>query len=157
LVEQQLRMMAPMLGRLQTELLGPMVTRTYDMMKEKNRWSPAPASLKDSHMAIKYTSAAARAQVGSKAALMGRYLQELIPLAQVDPTVMDAVDMKAYAQELAIIRGVTRKIMRTPEQLEELDTQRQQQQQLAAAAEIAKPASEAVKNLAQANEMGNIV
>lgn len=158
LVEQQLRMMAPMLGRMQSELLGPTVTRSYDVLKDKNRWAPMPEKLRSVRNGFSpvYISAAARAQTGSKAMLMGRYLQELIPMAQIDPTVMDAINPEAFAQELALARGVTRRILRTPDEIAAIKDQRNQQQQMMAMAQAAEPASKAVKNLADANQAGNI-
>ena len=40
--EEQLRMMAPMLGRIQTELLGPLVQRTYQILDSAKKIPPAP-------------------------------------------------------------------------------------------------------------------
>lgn len=157
LVEQQLRMMAPMLGRINTELLSPMVARSYELLASANRIPENPGILDGTRIKVIYVSPAARAQTGTKAVLMGKYAQELIPIAQVDPSVMDAIDWDAYAQELALVRGVTRRILRSPREIEEIRQQRAQEQQMQQMATVAEPASKAVKNLAEANQAGNIL
>jgi hypothetical protein len=152
LVEQQLRMMAPMLGRIQAELLGPLIERSYFLMLQSNQLPPPPQTLSGQRLKVVYTSTAAQAQKGQKALGMARYSQELLPMAQVDPTIMDAVDTDAYAQELALIRGVSRRILRSPEAILGIREAREQQRQAAMIAENMEPASKAVKNLADAGK-----
>ena len=156
MIEEQLRMLAPMLGRLQAELLGPVIERSYELLHEAGRFPEAPPALQRKQLKLVYISTAARAQKGSKATSAGRWLQEMLPVAQVDPTVLDAVNWDNYLKETALARGVTRTIFFTPEEMAEKRAAREQQQQIAAAAEIAKPASEAVKNIATANSLGGI-
>jgi hypothetical protein len=87
---------------------------------------------------------------------IGRVIQEITPLAQVAPEIMDAFDMDEVAQVLVDSRSVNRRVVRSPEQIAALRQERKMAQDAMAAAEIAKPMSEAVKNLALANQAGNI-
>jgi hypothetical protein len=80
-----------------------------------------------------------------------------VPVAQIDPTVFESVNWAEYAKVTSMDRGVTRTIFFTPQEQAAIKAQRQQAQQMAAAAEIAKPASEAVKNIAQANSLGGMI
>lgn len=155
-IEQQLRNLAPMLGRLSNELLGPTLERSYELLHEANRFPEAPPALQRKQLKLVYISTAARAQRAIKASSAGRWVQEMLPVAQVDPSVFEPVNWEAYARETALQRGVTRTIFFTPEEMAQKRAERQQQQQIAAAAEIAKPASEAVKNIATANSLGGI-
>jgi adenylate kinase len=80
--------------------------------------------------------------------------EELIPMAQVDPKVLDILDTDAYIIEAAEHGSVSRRIIRDIKDVQakrEADAQQQQMQQMA---ETAQPASEALKNVAQAKEMG---
>lgn len=156
LVEQQLRMMAPMLGRIQTELLRPTIARSYELLLAARRFAPAPPGAQRRTLSVVYVSAAARAQEGTKAIAMGRYAQELLPMAQVDPSVLDIIHPDRFASELAAIRGISRKVLRTPDELVEVRQARAQEKQAAQLAQIAAPASQAVKNLADANKAGQI-
>lgn len=156
LVEQQLRMMAPMLGRLETEFFSPMIARSYGLLLQAGRFPEPPSLIERRALSVVYISAASRAQTGTKAMAMGRFSQELLPLAQVKPDIVDAIDTDAFAQGLADIRGVSRRWLRSPRQIAEIRKARAEQEQLAAAVEAIEPASQAVKNLSEANQAGNI-
>lgn len=152
--ETKLRLIAPLLGRQQSELLGPTVKRTFEMLYVRRKIPPMPKSLLDRQLVIVYISPAAKAQTGVKALQMQRYIQTLIPLLPIAPNVMDKVDMDKYAEELAQAQGVTRSIFRTDEQVAAIREQRAKTQQLQQAADIAKPASEAIRNISQARAGG---
>jgi len=156
LVEQQLRMMAPALGRLQQEMLGPSIERTYELMHKSNRFPPAPPALQKRTLKVGYISAAARAQMGNKLVALNKYIQNITPMAQTDPTIMDAINPDALAQESAYLIGVTRRVLRSPDEIAEIRAERKQQQALATAAETAEPLSKSVLNLSQAQQAGNI-
>lgn len=151
--DEMLRQMAPMLGRLQTELLGPMLARTFDLMVRHNRLPEAPASLEGENIEITYISPAAMAQFGAKAVGIQRYVQGMGQFASIYPDVLDRIDPDAVADEMAVTMDVSRKILRSDEAVVELRQRRAQQQaqqqQLAAGAQVAgalKDASVADKN-----------
>jgi hypothetical protein len=152
--DEKLRLLAPMIGRLQGELLGPMLVRTYNILSKRGKIPPAPANLQDKKLKLVYISPASKAQSGSKAVGIGRLINDLAPLAQLDPTVMDALDLDAVTQELALARGTTRRILRSPEALAQLRADRAKQQQVSQMAEMAEPASKAALNMAKAREAG---
>lgn len=156
IVEQQLRMMAPMVGRLQTEFLGTMIARSYSLLRNAGRIPAAPRMIQRAGLRVTYVSTASRAQTGTKAISMGRYIQELTPIAQIQPNVMDKLDTDAFAEELAIIRGIDRRIIRPQEAVDEIRASREQKEQAAQLAGAAEPVSKAVLNLSQANQAGNI-
>lgn len=155
--EEKLRMISPMLGRLSTELHGPMIARTYRLLLDHDKLPQSPAILNGKKLKVGYLSPASRAQTGTKAIAMGRYITELTPVAQVDPTVLDVIDMDKYATELALARGTPRTILRSPEEIAQIRQARAQQQQMAAMAAAAEPVSKAMKNLADASQAGGIV
>jgi len=152
--DEKLRLLAPMLGRQETELLGPMISRTLELLSDKRKFPQAPDSIIGKRMKASYSSPASRAQTGIKAVTMGSFVQELLPLAQVNPQIMDVIDFDAYTRELAIARGVTRTILRDQKALDAIRQNRQQQQAMQSVAQTAEPASKAIKNLADAQEKG---
>ncbi|UOF78053.1 head to tail connecting protein [Caudoviricetes sp.] len=154
--DEMLRLFSPILGRITNELHGPMVARSYYLLDERRKLPMAPQSLENRRLSVGYTSAAARAQIGSIANQISQFLQDLIPMAQVDPSIMDAVDMDIVAQELAIARGTPRTILRSPEALKALRQQKQAMQSAQQLSEIAEPASKAVKNIADAQQAGGL-
>lgn len=152
--EESLRMMSPMLGRLQGELLGPILERTFAVLLRKGQLPPVPQVLQGRRLKMAYISPAARAQDGVKAQGIGRAFTDLAPIAQLDPSVLDAVNMDVAAQELLRLRGATRRIIRTPEEIAHLRQQKAQMQQAQMAAQMAEPASKAALNFAKAKEAG---
>lgn len=150
--DEMLRMLAPMLGRQQTELLGPLIERVYLLLHLHGFIPPAPQILQKRQLTIIYISPAARAQQAVKADRLGRFMADIAPLAQTDPTVMDEIDGSKVVKVYAEARGVPQSVFRTKAEVAALREQRNQQQQMAAAAQIAEPASKALLNVAQATE-----
>jgi hypothetical protein len=154
LVSQQLRMMAPMLGRIQTELLVPLIQRSFELLAKHDKLPPPPAVLEGKGYKVTYVSAAARAQTETQAVSMGQFMQELIPIAQAQPDVMDRIDFDEYAEELARVRKVTRRIIRSDKAVQQMRDNRNQEQQAAAMAGAAEPVSKALLNVANAQKAG---
>lgn len=152
--DEMLRLFSPIFGRITNELHGPMISRSYYLLDSKGKIPPAPESMSDMKLTIGYSSLVARAQMGATAMQIAQFLQDIIPLAQVDPNAMDAVDMDMVVQELAIARGAPRTILRSPEALEEMRGAKQQAQAAQQAANIAEPASKAIKNISDAQASG---
>lgn len=150
--DEMLRMLSPMLGRQQGELLGPTIKRTYQLLHEHGLIDPAPGIIAKQKLGIAYISPAARAQQGVKADRMSRFMQDILPLAQNDPTVLDAIDTDNMLQVYATTRGVPRSILRNVKDITALRANRAKQQQMQQAAQTAEPASKSVLNLAQAQQ-----
>lgn len=150
--DEKLRLLAPMLGRQQSELLGPMIARTYHLLSKNGRIPQAPAMLQRRKLGLTYISPAARAQMGVRAQQMSQYMQDLLPMAQIKPEVMDAIDTDEMARQYALVRGVPRSILRNKAQLTAMREQQAKMQQIQQMAGVAEPASKSVLNLAKAQQ-----
>lgn len=153
--EEMLRQLAPVIGRLQAELLGPVIRRSYSLLNEAGRIPPAPPELANAALDIDYVSPAARAQFGTKAINIQRFLQDIVPLAEAKPEIMDVINSDNYASEMAKLREVSRRIINSPEEIMRLREQRAQQQQAAQMVESGQQIASAAKDLsvARKNEM----
>lgn len=147
--EEKLRMLAPMLGRQEAEFLGPMITLSYLLLSRHGAIEEPPKKI-EGGLALEYTSPAARAQTGMRAFAMDRYIQRLMPAAQINPEVMSIINWEAYSRELADAMGTTTKILYSPEQMQQMNEAKAQQQQAESMLAAAEPASKAVKNLSDA-------
>jgi len=157
LVDQQLRMMGGVNGRLNNEKFGPCLSRTVELLSSHRKLPEAPQILQGKRFKISYQSIAARAQISSKATAIGRFMQESIPMFQVNPEAIDAIDVDALIQESAYYRGVPRRIIRSVEAIQTLRQDREQQRQMQQIAGAAEPVSKSILNLAQAQQAGNVV
>jgi hypothetical protein len=157
LVDQQLRKMGGIVGRLQGETHGPLLERSYELMMARGKFSQAPPILEGREIRVVYVSPAARAQMGTKLAAMNRWLQNIIPIAQSKPEILDVINPSGWANAAARYTGVPRGVINSPAEVAQMQAQRQEEQQVQQALGAAEPASQAIKNLAEAQQAGNIV
>jgi head-to-tail connecting protein len=157
LVEQQLRMMAPMLGRLQSEEIVPMVQRSYLLLLRAGRFPDAPESMRGARIEVDYVSAASRAQAATRLVSYNRLVQNLAIFQPFAPDVVDAIDPDVIAQDMAILSGVPAKAVRSPDDIASIRNARAQQQQLQAAVDAVPQIAGAAKDFSQANQAGGIL
>jgi len=137
--EEKLRLMGPLLGRIQTELLGPMIQRCYNLLKRAGKLPPVPVSLEGEPLKIIYTSPIARAQEQIEANGIVRMLQVIEPLLDRSPQTVDVIDSDEIARGVGDMFSVSRKYFKDQT---EVDAKR------AADAKAIKDAQEA-ENLAK--------
>ena len=140
--------LAPMLGRQEREFTGPMITLSYNLLAFHGRLESPPGEI-DS-MNIDYFSPAAKAQRSVRVIGMRNFVESVIPLTQIDPSVVDTIDTDAYVQETAQGLGVDPTIIRSPEEVERIRGERRQEREVQQFAEIAEPTSKAIKNISDA-------
>jgi hypothetical protein len=161
--EEKMRLLGPVLGRLQSELLKPLIDRTFALLLRKNLFRPAPDFLSGQDIEIEYVSPLAIAQKSAELQSIMRGIEILGSLANVAP-VFDHVNMDKLVKHLMDVVGVPQKVLKTQNEVQakrEQDQQQQaQQQQMAqmqqvaesagAAAPMAKALPEEAKALANA-------
>lgn len=151
---EMLQLMAPMLGRLSTELHGPMIARSYGLLLSHGRLPTSPGKLKGKKLTINYISAAAMAQRATKATAISRYMADLTPLAQINPGIFDNIDFDEAAAVFAKARGVPRSLIRSSDAVAQIRNSKAQMQSAQQLAQTAEPASKAMKNIADAQKSG---
>ena len=146
-------LLAPTMGRQQSEALGPMIERELDILaRVPGALPPMPDALKRAGGAyeIEYDSPLNRAQRAEDGAAINRVLQSVAPLVNIDPSIMDAFDKDAIVRILADVNGVPEKALRSEEAIAALRQQRQQAQAMQQMATLAPPAARAVKDISEA-------
>ena len=152
-------LLAPTMGRQQSEMLGPMIERELDILARAGVLPPMPEALMEveGEIEIEYVSPLNRAQRAEEGVAIMRTLEAVAPLAQIDPGVMDIFKPDEIARELAEINGVPAKILRSKEEvmaIKEEQFQAAQAQQLLAAAPVA---ASTAKTLAETQALaGNV-
>lgn len=132
--EERMRMMSPVLGRLQSELLGPLVRRVFALLLRSGALPEMPGELDGRGLRVEYVSPIVRAQRAGELLGIGRTFETVAPFAQLDPTVWDVFDVEALARRAADVNGVPATILRDGEEVAALRAQRQQQMEAAATA-----------------------
>lgn len=156
------QLLAPTMGRMQAELLGPLIEREIDILAHAGALDPMPDALREYYMAggehiIEYQSPLNLAQKAGAGVAIMNTLQAISPLAQVDPNVLHRYNLDKAGELLGRINGVPEDIIRSDEEvaaLSEQSAQAAQAQQVLAAAPVA---ASAAKDFAQAASLAGSV
>jgi len=151
--EEKLVLLGPVLQRLNTEFLDPMIEDTFLIALEEGLLPEAPEALRGVDIKVKYVSLLAQAQEATAAASMERTFGFAGNLVGVAPDILDNFDMDEAVREYAEILGGSPKILRERQDRDAIRQQRAQAQQQAAQAEQAMMAAQAGAQGAQAAKL----
>jgi len=146
------QLLAPTVGRQQTEFLGPLIERELDILSAAGALPPMPAALQGAGGGIKvvYTSPLTKLRRAEDGVAILRTVEALTPIANVKPGIFDIFDDANLAYELAEINGVPLKVLKSREAYDEQQQAKAQNEQMTLDAKNAAAASAAAKNLGQA-------
>tara|TARA_B100000579_G_C22838570_1_gene860197 strand:+ start:506 stop:2122 length:1617 start_codon:yes stop_codon:yes gene_type:complete len=128
--EERLRMLGPVLGRLQSELLQPLISRTFELLLSQGVLPPAPDELQGQDIDIEYVSPLAKAQKIGDLQNLVRGVEIMTSLAEVIPGITDYIDNDGLVQYLVEITGMPARVIRSDQ---EVAAMRKEQQEAAAA------------------------
>jgi len=141
--EEKLLALGPVLERLQSELLGPAIDRTFAIMMRNGVLTEPPQELQGMDLQVDYISILAQAQKGVATAGLERLSAFVGNLAAVNPAVLDKLDFDQAVDEMGDMLGVPAKVVRPDDMVDAIRQERQQQEQAAQMAQMAKPVSDA--------------
>ena len=158
LMQERATIMSPIGGRLESEGLGPMTERELQLLAKANQLPEMPPELIEAQgeYRIEYTSPMRKAMRASDAIAITRTLEAAIPLAQIDPSALDAFDIPKTMRELAEINGYPAEAMRSLEDVAAKQEERANQQQVQSLVEAAPQVSAAAANLARMQAAGGV-
>ena len=121
LVNEKGILVAPTLGRQETEYLGPTIERELDVLDDQALLPPMPPRLQEARgeYQVVYTSPLAMAQRAQEAAGFIRTVEtakEIVNITQ-DPSYLDPFDFDAAIPEIAYIQAVPERWMAGPDQI----------------------------------------
>ncbi|BAQ86504.1 head-tail connector protein [uncultured Mediterranean phage uvMED] len=141
--EEKMRLLGPVLGRLQAELLQPLISRVYNIMVRQKAFAPAPDFMQDLDLEIEYVSPLAKAQKSGDVQSALRMLELFGPLAQLDQSALDYIDVDGMSKYLLRMLSVPATTVRGEEQVAQIRQERAEQQQQMAEQQEAIQAAEA--------------
>lgn len=150
--DERLRMMGPMLGRIQTEYLGPLIERVYSILEDTpGQLPPLPEELEGRKIDIEYVGPLAKAQRGSEALTMIRTLESMGPLIQFKPDLLDNIETDGLFRHNATLLGVPIEGLRSQEEVDAIRQNRAQQEQAQAQMQMV---SQGASQAAELNKAG---
>nr|DAQ54371.1 MAG TPA: head to tail connecting protein [Caudoviricetes sp.] len=150
-------LLAPTMGRQQSELLGPLIERELDILARAGMLPEMPEELAElgGDVDIEYVSPLNRAQRAEDGVAILRTFEAVAPLAQVDPSVMMAFDLAQAARELAQINGVPAKIIRSDDDIAAMQEEKQMQVDAAQILEAAPIAADTARTLVETQQIAS--
>ena len=126
--ENQMRVMGPVVSRLSDELLNPLITRIFSILKSQRSLPPAPMAMRGKGIDIIYQSPLAIAQRGAEVDSFIKALQALNPLAQIDPSIYRRINGDATLDFIFESYHTPKKLLYTEQQMAQMDAKAQAQQ-----------------------------
>lgn len=117
--EEELRLMAPHLARLQHEGLSPFITRRWRILQRAGQVPPPPPELEGHELKVTYISPLAKAQQAAEGRATMGWINAVASLAPLRPEVMDHVDVDAAAGVLHEALGPPARVLLDPAKVEE--------------------------------------
>lgn len=136
--EEKMRLMAPHMGRIQEEYLAPKIARRFQILYRAGQLPPPPQGIPEgAGLEVVYTSAAAMAQKSAEGAAVVRILQDIVPLASIDPMAASRLGKRISVDDVLEVlqeaRGAPSRVLRSREEadaLQQAEAEAAQQQQL---------------------------
>ncbi len=145
---QMLQQLGPLLSRMENEAISPSIEHTIEFLQTRRDpvFEQMPASLAGQPLEIVYTSPAAHAQYASGIADVSAFLQDITPMLQAKPELMDNIEDNNLFDMYARMRNVSRTVIRSKDDVNAIREQREeaeaQQQQAAMIPDMAGAAKD---------------
>lgn len=156
LEQEKVMMMGPVLERLHSELLDPLVSNTFNFMVEQNALPEVPDDLNGKNLSVEYISVLAEAQRNSSVTGIVRWAQQIGMLTQLNPNAVDRIDIDKTIEELADINGIPPSLVVSGDKAALIREARDQQQQAQMQAAQMPMTASALKDLSQAADGGGL-
>jgi hypothetical protein len=147
-------MLAPTMGRQQSELLSPMIDRELDILSMAGILPPMPQELLQlgGEFEITFEAPLNKIMRSNEAIAILNTLQTAAGMAQFDPSILQMFDIEEAMRILADIRGVPAKIMHSKEEVAAMKQQQAQQAQMQQLLQAAPVVASSAKDMAQAQQ-----
>jgi len=156
--EEKMLALGPVLERLQNELLGPLIDRTFNILVRNSQagWQgltdkmvlpPPPPEMKGMDLKVDYISILAQAQKAVGTVGLERVAGFVGNLAAANPEVLDKFDMDQAVDEYGEMLGVSPRVIRSDVKVEALRQGRAKQQQAMQQAQAGMTAVQGAKVL----------
>jgi hypothetical protein len=153
--EEKMRILGPVLGRLQSELLQPLITRCFNILLRNNKFKEIPEFIGEQSIEIEYVSPLAKAQKTGELQALMRGIEVMGSLQNVAP-VMDYLDSDNLVMYIKEVLGIPSKVLKSKGQVQQIRAEKQQQmmeqqqmQQEMQTAEVANKAAPLAKVLGE--------
>ena len=144
-------LMGPTVSSYEPRVLNPLIERVYMLLDEAGLLPPPPDGLSEwATLDVSYQSPMAQMLEQSGAVATAQFMEQIAPLIQISPDIMDKIDVDQMIDELAQRMGVPASIIRSDETVAAIRQQRAEAQAAQQAQAFAMMEAE------QAAKLGNV-
>ena len=147
--QERMALLGPVLQRLNTELLRPLIQMGLYCLEQKEMLPPMPATM--AGVTVSFESILVQALRSSGITAEDRYLSTAFSIANFDQSIIDNIDLDKLMQKRGLDSGIDPDILRSPDAVEAMRQRRQEMQQAQNAMAQAQQMSEVVKNMQSVN------
>ena len=151
--EEFIRTIGPVFGRLETDYIGAVVERVFNIMQEVGAFPEPPDILVGSDVTFEFRSPIQAARRQTEVFGMVRAMEILGPIVEFQPEIRDNFDGDQMARDIPDIFGAPNKWLKTPELVAQLREQRaeaqQQQQEMEQMMQVADTGSQTIERLSK--------
>lgn len=163
-LEQMQQILGPVISRLNSELLNPMILRCFKILLRNGQLPEAPAILRGQNgvdIDIAYVNSLARSQQTAELRNIQTWLMEVGQMAQLQAaaaqsSVLDSINFDDLVSYAARIRSIPESAVRSEKEVEAMRKQREQQAQLQQALQMGEQGANIAKNLQQPGLKPNV-
>lgn len=150
--EEKLRLMGPILGRVQSEFLGPVLDRVFGILFRQGKFGEMPEDLPEK-FEFEYTSQVSMAQRQAEANGFLRAVEVTSPLLDINPNLLtDNINGNEVIRDTMEMFGVSADKFMPRKQTDVIQEQRGQIEQLSQALTLAQQGGQAGQAINQAQE-----
>jgi Bacteriophage head to tail connecting protein len=153
--EEKMLQLGPVLERLHSELLDPLIDRVFYAMLRRGMFPPPPEELASAPLDVEYVSILAQAQKLLATSGIERLASFVGNMANADPGVMQKLDSDKVVEEYAQLLGVKPDLVRGEDEMKQIRAQQAQAQQAQQAVQNGQGMSQAAANLGKADLNGD--
>jgi hypothetical protein len=157
--QENLKVLGPAFGRLQADFLEKLIARVINILGDSTdsegvpKLPEAPQQVQGKNLKLRFVSPLAKAQSQGDLESLNYAVSSALQWAQVEPSILDNVDFDMAFRELVDLSGAPRKMLNSPDEIEQIRQQRAQQQQAREAIEQMRGGTEAAKTAAQTDKI----
>lgn len=123
--KEKMNILGPVLGRLQSEFLAPLINRVFNIMLRNGELPEPPEELQGQSVRVQYVSPISRAQKQTNAEAVQQAFSYLAPFVQADPSILKNFDFHEIARDSQELFGFNNKYLKSPDKMKKEDAAQQ--------------------------------
>ena len=154
--QQIIEQFAPTMGRLQADLLDPLMENTYRILERNGRLPELPPELSEimsvAEIEVDYISPIPMAMKGQMLNAIITFFGHVANFAQIKPEVLDIINDDAFVREMADAAGVPARLLNDEADVEAIRELRAQKQEAMDKIAAAQGVADVQKTVSESNE-----